>query len=387
MGNLSVRGVSKSFGRVRVVDDVSFEVQHGELLTLLGPSGCGKTTTLRMIAGLESLDGGEIALGERPLSAPAKRISVPPEKRSMGMVFQSYAVWPHMTVFENVAFPLKMKKVPRREIGPKVAAILATVGLAGFEDRPATMLSGGQQQRVALARSLVFKPDVLLLDEPFSNLDAQLREEMRFEVKDLQQRLGLTMVFVTHDQKEAIVLSDRMIVMNAGKVEQEGTVEQVYRQPANRFVFGFLGKANYLPARLRRTALGATVAVVADAGDAEIPVPLLPAGDWRGDMEVTVAFRPEDVTLGLADGLAGAWIGRVHSAIVGSQIEYIVDLGQAKVHAFGSQHDKFPVGAPVRVSVRSEAIRIWAGEKLEPEEALADLRVTQLRSTCNEERQ
>jgi ABC-type Fe3+/spermidine/putrescine transport system ATPase subunit len=366
MGSLSVRGVSKSFGSGRVVDDVSFEVQQGELLTLLGPSGCGKTTTLRMIAGLESLDSGEIALGDRLLSAPEKRISTPPEKRSMGMVFQSYAVWPHMTVFENVAFPLKMKKVPRRDIGDMVAAILATVGLAGFEDRPATMLSGGQQQRVALARSLVFKPDVLLLDEPFSNLDAQLREEMRFEVKDLQQRLGLTMVFVTHDQKEAIVLSDRMIVMNGGRIEQEGTVEQVYRSPVNRFVFGFLGKANYLAARLHRTALGATVAVAADAGDAEIPIPPPSDGDWREGMDVTVAFRPEDVILGLTSASAGAWIGRVHSAVVGSQIEYVIDLGNSKVHAFGSQHDKLPVGAAVRVDVRSEAIRIWTGEGSEP---------------------
>jgi iron(III) transport system ATP-binding protein len=358
MDGLSVRGVSKSFGSGRVVDDVSFDVQQGELLTLLGPSGCGKTTTLRLIAGLEQLDGGEIRLGDRLLSAPDRRISVPPEKRSMGMVFQSYAVWPHMTVFENVAFPLKMKKVPRRDIGGLVSNILATVGLAGFEDRPATMLSGGQQQRVALARSLVFKPEVLLLDEPFSNLDAQLREEMRFEVKDLQQRLGLTMVFVTHDQKEAIVLSDRMIVMNHGRIEQEGSVEQVYMQPANRFVFGFLGKANYLPGQVRRTALGSTVAVIPDAGGAEVQIPGATNGEWHEGMDVTVAFRPEDVTLGPAEA-TGAWAGRVHSAVVGSQIEYVIDVGQVKVHAFGSQHDKLEVGAPVRVGVRAEGIRVW----------------------------
>jgi iron(III) transport system ATP-binding protein len=361
MDGLSVRGVSKSFGGGRVVDDVSFDVRQGELLTLLGPSGCGKTTTLRLIAGLEHPDGGEIRLGDRVLSAPGQRISVPPEKRSMGMVFQSYAVWPHMTVFENVAFPLKMKKVPRREIGGMVASILATVGLAGFEDRPATMLSGGQQQRVALARSLVFKPEVLLLDEPFSNLDAQLREEMRFEVKDLQQRLGLTMVFVTHDQKEAIVLSDRIIVMNRGRIEQEGSVEQVYMQPANRFVFGFLGKANYLPGHVRRTALGATVAVVPDAGGAEVQIPGASNGDWTDGMAVTVAFRPEDVNVSPANG-DSSWTGRVHSAVVGSQIEYVIDVGTAKVHAFGSQHDKLEVGAHVRLGVRLEGIRIWSRE-------------------------
>ena len=221
-----------------------------------------------------------------------------------------------MTVFQNVAFPLKMKKVPRREIGGMVSSILSTVGLAGFEDRPATMLSGGQQQRVALARALVFKPEVLLLDEPFSNLDAQLREEMRFEVKDLQQRLGLTMVFVTHDQKEAIVLSDRIIVMNHGRIEQEGSVEQVYMQPANQFVFGFLGKANYLPARVRRTSLGAAVAVIPDAGGAEVQIPGATNGEWKEGMDVTVAFRPEDVSVSAANGDA-AWTGRVHSASVG----------------------------------------------------------------------
>jgi iron(III) transport system ATP-binding protein len=369
MDGLSVRLVNKSYSNVRVVDDISFEVHQGELLTLLGPSGCGKTTTLRMIAGLETLDSGEIALGDRLLSAPAKRVAVPPEKRSMGMVFQSYAVWPHMTVFENVAFPLKMKKVPRREIGERVSAILTTVGLAGYEERPATMLSGGQQQRVALARSLVFKPDVLLLDEPFSNLDAQLREEMRFEVKDLQQRLGLTMVFVTHDQKEAIVLSDRIIVMNLGHIEQEGTVEQVYSEPANRFVFGFLGKANYLPAYVRRTALGAKVAIIDDAGGAEIALRPSPNGDsseqWGDGEELIIAFRPEDVVLEPANGATAPWTGRVHSAVVGSQIEYVVDLGSAKVHAFGSQHDKLPVGSTVHVRVRDEAIRLWDGKTKE----------------------
>jgi len=372
MDGLSVRNVTKSFGHGRVVDEVSFDVQQGELLTLLGPSGCGKTTTLRLLAGLEHPDSGEIILSGRVLSAPEKRISVPPEKRSMGMVFQSYAVWPHMTVFENVSFPLKMKKVPRKEIGARVSEILATVGLAGFENRPATMLSGGQQQRVALARSLVFNPDVLLLDEPFSNLDAQLREDMRFEVKDLQQRLGLTMVFVTHDQKEAIVLSDRIIVMNLGKIEQEGSVEQVYSQPVNRFVFGFLGKANYLPARVRRTSLGATVAVIPDAGDAEVPVPAGSSLEAREGAAVTVAFRPEDVTLAPANRQLGVWTGRVRSAAVGSQIEYVIDLGSAKVHACGSQHDKLPVGSMVEVRVRDEAIRLWPPEAAAVEPSFED---------------
>jgi len=366
MNTLAVRGVSKSFGGVTVVDDVSFEVRQGELLTLLGPSGCGKTTTLRLLAGLETPDAGEIALGDRLLSAPLKRTNVPPEKRSMGMVFQSYAVWPHMTVFENVAFPLKMKKVPRRAIGGRVVTMLATVGLAGFERRPATMLSGGQQQRVALARALVSKPEVLLLDEPFSNLDAQLREEMRFEVKELQQELGLTMVFVTHDQREAIVLSDRVIVMNAGHIEQEGSVDEVYGDPVNRFVFSFLGRANYLPARVHRTALGKTLAVVDAAGGAEVPVPQTAALDrqaWTEGAALTLAFRPEDVQLEPANGSADGWVGRVRSAAMGSQLEYVVDLGDARVHAFGPAHEKLPVGSAVQVRVRERAMRFWCGEE------------------------
>ncbi len=353
---LSVRGIQKSFGAGPVVDGISFDVRQGELLTLLGPSGCGKTTTLRLIAGLESLDQGEIALNGHTLSNPAKHIAVPPEKRSMGMVFQSYAVWPHMTVFENVAFPLQMKKVARKEIPGRVAEILATVGLAGYEDRPATMLSGGQQQRVALARALVFKPEVLLLDEPFSNLDAQLREEMRFELKDIQLRLGLTMIFVTHDQREAIALSDRIIVMHGGHIEQAGTVEDLYSQPANRFVYGFLGRANYLPAQVRRTAFGRMVAVVPDAGGAEVP---LDDPQWREGMDVLVGFRPEDVTLAPSEMPTGAWVGHVRSALVGSQIEYMVDLGSTVVHAIGSLHDRIPLGASVRLGIRQEALRVW----------------------------
>ncbi len=363
---LNVRGIHKSFGAGPVVDGISFDVRQGELLTLLGPSGCGKTTTLRLIAGLESLDAGEIALNGRVLTNPARRIAVPPEKRSMGMVFQSYAVWPHMTVYENVAFPLKMKKVPGKEIPGRVTEILATVGLSGFAHRPATMLSGGQQQRVALARALVFKPEVLLLDEPFSNLDAQLREEMRFELKDIQLRLGLTMVFVTHDQREAVALSDRIVVMHSGHIEQAGTVEDLYREPANRFVYGFLGRANYLPAHVRRTALGRTVAAVPDAGGAEME---LDQSEWREGMEIVVGFRPEDVSLEPSETQTGAWVGRVHSALVGNQVEYVVELGSTMVHAIGSLHDRIPLGTPVRLGIRQEALRMWErGNQADQEE-------------------
>src|SRR5262249_50917737 len=191
-------------------------------------------------------------------------VFVSPERRGMGMVFQSYAIWPHMTVFENFAFPLRELRVPRREIGERVMAILDTVGLGGLHDRPAPLLSGGQQQRVALARALVSNPEVLLLDEPLSNLDARLREEMRFELRDMQARLGLTSIFVTHDQAEAMTLSDRIVVMNAGRIEQEGRPEDVYQRPRTRFVMDFLGRANHLPARIARSGDGCRVAIVGD---------------------------------------------------------------------------------------------------------------------------
>ena len=359
MPGLSVRNLSKAFGNTVVVDHVSFDVSPGELLTLLGPSGCGKTTTLRLIGGLERADGGEIQIGDRLLTSPERRITIPPEKRSMGMVFQSYAVWPHMTVSENVAFPLKMKKVPRGQIRERVANILATVGLGGLGDRPATMLSGGQQQRVALARSLVSQPEVLLLDEPFSNLDAQLREEMRFEVKDLQRRLGLTMIFVTHDQREASVLSDHLIVMNAGRVEQSGTVEDVYRFPSSRFVYDFLGRANYVPVQVGKSARGDTVAVLQDAGGSTLPFPSGDEDRWNQGVELMLAFRPEDVVLEAADDSTGPWIGTIESAMVGSQVEYVVDLGSVRIHALGSQYDHLPAGSKARVRIRDAAVRFW----------------------------
>src|SRR5262245_49552347 len=249
-------GLVKAFGPLIAVNTLSLEAKAGEFLTLLGPSGCGKTTTLRLVAGLERPDQGEIELGGRALSSASDGLFVAPERRGMGMVFQSYAIWPHMTVFENVAFPLQELRRPRAEIRERVMAILTTVGLGRLHDRPAPMLSGGQQQRVALARALVSNPQVLLLDEPLSNLDARLREEMRFELRDMQARLGITSIFVTHDQAEAMTLSDRIIVMNAGRIEQEGRPEEVYQRPTTRFVMDFLGRANHVPARMARAGGG-----------------------------------------------------------------------------------------------------------------------------------
>ncbi len=344
------------YGSVAAVDDVSFEVKRGEVLTLLGPSGCGKTTTLRMIAGLEQGDGGEIYLGDRLLSAPARKFFVPPEQRSMGMVFQNYAVWPHMTVGENVAFPLKMKGMKASEIRDRTGQILETVGLAGLEDRPSPLLSGGQQQRVALARALVFEPEVLLLDEPLSNLDARLREELRFELKDLQRRLGITTIFVTHDQREAMVLSDRVIVMNAGHIEQEGPPLDIYQHPRTRFALEFLGAANYLPAQLTEAG-----ALVPDAGGVVVPMSAedLPTSAQDGQL----SFRSEDVTLERIDQVVGPWSGHIlAAAFLGNQFEYVVALGSSRIHAIGPKHDPIPEGSPVRVHIREDAHRFWAGE-------------------------
>src|SRR5499433_3913094 len=297
MGTVRASGLVKTFGSVVAVNDLSFEAKAGEFLTLLGPSGCGKTTTLRLVAGLERLDRGEIQVGGRPLSSTQSGLFVPPERRGMGMVFQSYAIWPHMTVFENVAFPLQELRVPRAEIRDRVMAILGTVGLSGLHARPAPMLSGGQQQRVALARALVSNPEVLLLDEPLSNLDARLREEMRFELRDMQARLGITSIFVTHDQAEAMTLSDRIIVMRGGHIEQEGRPEDVYQRPRTPFVMDFLGRANHLPARIALDDDGRRIAIVAGG----CGVPLLDAAEWDDGAEVLLAFRPEAVRAHAAD--------------------------------------------------------------------------------------
>ena len=244
MPDVVVHEVSKRFGAVRAVDGVSLVVADGRLLTLLGPSGCGKTTTLRMVAGLEHNDAGRIGIGDRVVSDPAAGIFVPPERREVGMVFQSYAIWPHMTVFANVAYPLEVRRRPAAEVRERVLAALGSMEMAHLAERPATALSGGQQQRVAIARALVFHPRVLLMDEPLSNLDAKLREQMRVELRALQQRLGITTLYVTHDQAEAMVISDRIAVLERGRVAQVGTADDLFYRPRTRFVAEFIGKTN-----------------------------------------------------------------------------------------------------------------------------------------------
>ncbi len=239
---LSMKNLSKMFNKNQVVKDISLDIYKGEILTLLGPSGCGKTTTLRMVMGLERSDGGEILYRGNVIDSISRKIFLPTSKRNMGMVFQSYAIWPQMTVFENVAFPLRVRKENKDKIKQEVERALSLVGLIHLADRPAPQLSGGQQQRVAFARSLVYNPDLLLLDEPFSNLDARLREQMRIEVKELQKRIGISVLFVTHDQVEALTLSDRIAVMNQGVFEQVASPKQLYDYPATPFVRDFLGQ-------------------------------------------------------------------------------------------------------------------------------------------------
>jgi len=244
MAILKVNNLSKSFGKVKAVREVSFEATEGKVLSLLGPSGCGKTTTLRCIAGFENPDRGEIYLDNRKIT------SIPPEKRGIGMVFQNYALWPHMTVYGNLAFGLQIRKVPKPEINKKIKRVLSMVQLEGFEGRFPRQMSGGQQQRIAMARALVFEPEIMLLDEPLSNLDAQLREEMRFEFTELQKKLGITAVYVTHDQAEALVISDKIVILDQGKIVQSGSPKEIYSNPRNKFVAGFIAVTSFINGRI-----------------------------------------------------------------------------------------------------------------------------------------
>src|SRR5580693_2526225 len=338
MPDITVAGLSKAFGpgrdqgrdqgraQGRALSDVSFSVRDKEFLTLLGPSGCGKTTTLMSIAGFQRPDEGTISCGDRIFFDRAGKVNLPAEDRNLGMVFQSYAIWPHLTVFGNVAFPLKIRRMKRDAVRRRVLDVLELVELADYAGRYPHELSGGQQQRVALARALVYSPAVLLLDEPFSNLDAKLRERARAWLKHLQGELGLTTLFVTHDQDEALSLSDRIVVMNAGEVLQVGAPEDIYRRPSTRFVAEFLGHCNLLDARaVAATSAGATEMVLrANGSRITISGEDLAAGD-----QVQLAVRPEAITLDRHEGAAGAntYPAEVRSAsFLGDHYLYELDL-------------------------------------------------------------
>jgi iron(III) transport system ATP-binding protein len=289
-----LQGLSKRFGDYQALADVSLDIEDGEFIVILGPSGCGKTTTLRLIAGLEALTEGTIAIDGRLVSAPSKGIFVPPEQREIGMVFQSYAIWPHMTVFENVAYPLRVRRVPRRDIHERVAKALDVVGLGGVLQRSATSLSGGQMQRVALARALVADPRLLLFDEPLSNLDLKLRERLRVELKELQRRTGLTSIYVTHDQAEAVELADRIVVMQAGRVVQLGPPAELYQQPRARFVAEFISSANIFEANVELIEGAGKARVRTDGGRMLQALTEWPVSDGE---RVDVIVHPEDCWL------------------------------------------------------------------------------------------
>jgi ABC-type Fe3+/spermidine/putrescine transport system ATPase subunit len=290
--------LTRRFGAEVAVREVSLSVQQGEFVTLLGPSGCGKTTTLRCIAGLERPDGGEIRIEKEIVASAERGLHLPPEQRNIGMVFQSYAVWPHMTVFDNVAYGLRVRRLGRAEIADRTRKALQLVGLAHLAERYATRLSGGQRQRVALARAIVYNPKVILFDEPLSNLDAKLREHMRVELTRLQHEVGITSIYVTHDQSEALVMSDRVVVMNEGVIQQVGDPFTIYTKPANAFVASFIGAANLLEGRLLGRT-GDVCEVEVPLGRDRAPLRLRAAGGEGASpgQRIVLSLRPEDITL------------------------------------------------------------------------------------------
>jgi spermidine/putrescine transport system ATP-binding protein len=348
--DVELRNVSKVFDNsVIAVDDVSLEIEPGEFFSLLGPSGCGKTTTLRMIAGFEMPTSGEIYIEGRPMG------ETPPFRRNVNTVFQNYALFPHMTVAENVAFGLRMKRVPRDEIARRVREALQLVRLAGFEDRYPRQLSGGQQQRVALARALINRPRVLLLDEPLGALDLKLRKEMQLELKHLQMTVGITFIYVTHDQEEALTMSDRIAVMNAGRVLQVGTPLEIYERPSSRFVADFIGESNFLDGRV--TGLdGQQVTVMIDD---RVPVPARAQDSLVVGEQVTVAIRPEKIRLRPPEmeRTDGCVRGRVEEVVyIGTDTYYLVRLTER---------------CTVRVRVQNSQNRLDSGEAIgEGEEVL-----------------
>jgi iron(III) transport system ATP-binding protein len=356
---LELKNITKVFpprgnvAEVTAVRDVNLEIQKGELVTLLGPSGCGKTTTLRMIAGFEFPTSGTIILDGQEIN------SLPTHKRDMSMVFQSYAIFPHLTVFENIAYGLNVKKMDKQVIREKVNSVLDLVHLEGFGDRAPGQLSGGQQQRVALARALVMEPKVLLMDEPLSNLDAKLREEMRTEIRRIQKRLNITSVYVTHDQIEAMTLSDKIVVMNEGLIEQIGSPVEVYRLPQSRFVANFIGRANFVQGtvveqnhqRLTVQALGQTLVL------SNIKRSFHPA------QVVTLIVRPEMVHVDRAGGL---YTGTVRRAVyLGDVMEYDVEVSGQLITGLEvdpSVTELYPEGDTVTVGFAEDCIQVLPGE-------------------------
>jgi iron(III) transport system ATP-binding protein len=353
VASVELRNVTKRYGAAAVVDNVSLTIAHGNLVCLLGPSGCGKTTTLRLIAGFVEPSEGEIRVGDRLISSPAK--TLPPEQRNMSMIFQSYALWPHMTVAENIVYGLRLRKMDRGMIAKKLSAILATTKLAPLAERYPGELSGGQQQRVALARALIVEPETLLLDEPLSNLDANLREEMRFEVRRLHDAYRYTTVYVTHDQSEAMTTADLICVMNLGKIEQAGSPEEIYERPRSEFVAKFIGNSNVVSAK------GVDASTVELAG-----VKLSCVGEKPAAGRVTpVSIRPHDVKLSASQpqgqqNVLPATI--VRQVFLGGNRDYMVELKDGtQLRALASAAESHPQGGAIWLHLPAEKCRALAG--------------------------
>ena len=335
MSEVRIEHVFKRFGSVTAVNDFDLVVKDGEFVSILGPSGCGKTTTLRMIAGFERATEGEIYIGEQCVSSSIKGSFLPPEKRDIGMVFQSYAVWPHMTVADNVGYPLKIQKVEKAERDRRVQEMLELVHLGEYSKRYPNQLSGGQQQRVALARALVAEPGLLLLDEPLSNLDAKLRESMRFEILEIQKKTGITVVYVTHDQGEAMAMSDRVVVMSMGVVQQIGAPHEIYTKPANKMVADFIGLVNFMEGEVKGDRVFLKGTNVSFANTSKVTG------------EATIAVRPENITMSLSGGQLEGQL--THRFYLGDAVDYRVQVGDhiVRVIVKGADLDSIPDGAKV----------------------------------------
>src|SRR3954453_13063741 len=375
MPDVIIKDLRKDFGGNTVLHEVNFTIRDGEFFTLLGPSGCGKSTTLSCLAGLEQPPSGSIAIGNAVFVDDSSRKFVPPEERNLGMFFQSYALWAHMTLAENLAMPLNIRKVPKAEQKALIHDALDKVGLSHLAKRYPHQLSGGQHQRVALARALVYSPKVLLLDEPLSNLDAKLREQARVWLKRLQSELGITTVYVTHDQEEALAMSDRIAVMSAGHLMQVGTPEDIYERPATAEVAAFIGRSNFIDGTIRSVVGGKARVTVQDA-TAEFEVPA--DGAFSAGDAVTVAFRPERATL--VDASAAAPESSVllpgdvlATAYVGSRVEYTVRFGKRTLLV---DHYRAGFTGAVNVAVPEDAVRLYPRTDVVPEDVEELMAVT-----------
>ena len=325
---IKLAGISKSYGSHLVLQDLSLNIKKGECFTLLGPSGCGKTVLLRLIAGFETPESGSITIDDTLVTDLDKEINISPDRRGLGVVFQDYAVWPHMSVFDNVAYPLKIARKSANEIKERVLATLEMVGMNGLEKRMPSELSGGQQQRVALARALIANSSLLLLDEPLSNLDANLREEMRFEIKELQRKLNITVLYVTHDQEIALALSDRLAIMDdVGKIRQIGTPWEIFEQPADAFVFNFMGIANYLPVR--------QVAGEYLVAEGEQVIPWTKPED--SNLDWVAGFRQSDIVLSATGKGLNGLVKRV--SFLGAMIHYLIEIDGTQISTSVETHE------------------------------------------------